>query len=435
MNVRAAAAKTLSPILKEEASLQSHFDDAAEKIPAQDRALFHTLVYGCLRHYEWLDFISQQLLSKKLKNKDSDVKALILLGIYQLELMRTPDHAAISETVQAAVKLKKPWAKNLVNAVLRNFVRERDNILNKTANSDEAQHNCPQWLLETLKQDWPKTWPTIVAAMAEQAPLTLRTNTLRQNREQLQELLSKSDIDCQPTSYSNVGIISSSPKVFELDCFKDGCFSVQDEAAQLSASLLQLEAGQRVLDACAAPGGKSTHILEQQPELKQLVSLEIDAKRAERMQQNFERLKLQQRATIQVADAANLNQWWDKQPFDRILLDAPCSASGIIRRHPDIKRLRRSDDPAQLSSLQEQLLKQLWQCLKPGGILLYATCSIFKRENEQQIAQFLQTQKDAKHLEINATWGEKRSFGRQLFPTKGAHDGFYYACLIKDQEI
>ncbi|WP_096086667.1 16S rRNA (cytosine(967)-C(5))-methyltransferase RsmB [Agaribacterium haliotis] len=433
MNARVAAAQILAPVLRQEASLQSLFDKQINKLDAKDRAFFHTLVFGCLRHYESLSFYLTKLLSKKLKNKDADVQALLLLGLYQLAYLRTPDHAAISETVNAAQKLKKPWSKKLVNAVLRNFQRQQKDLEQQKQGSDPALYNCPAWMLALFQKDWPEQWQKICEAMQSQPPLTLRCNINAQSRDRLAEELQQHGIHTSNCSFSDVGLVCDSPKVFELDAFRQGAFSAQDEAAQLSAELLQLAPGQRVLDACAAPGGKSAHIAEKQSELAKLLALEIDAERAERISENFERLKLHNKLELKVCDASALQQWWDGAAFDRILLDAPCSASGIIRRHPDIKCLRRSDDLQQLSQLQALLLGKLWQCLKPGGILVYATCSIFKRENEEQISGFLAEQQDAQELVIDANWGEKRDYGRQLFPQSGSHDGFYYACLQKSQ--
>ena len=431
MNIRAAAAQILAPVIRQEASLQSLFDRAASNIEAKDRAWFHTLVYGCLREFEWLNFLSNQLREKKLKAKDSDIKALILLGLYQLEFMRTPNHAAIAETVEAAVKLKKVWAKNLVNAVLRNFLRQREALLIKAAANPTASARCPNWILKQLHVDWPENCSDIIAAMNQQAPLTLRNNRRLQSREQLLDQLSQDGFELQPTSFSLSGLYCADASVLSHASFNRGAFSVQDEAAQLSAELLQLAPGLMVLDACAAPGGKSAHIVEHQPDIAELLALEIDAKRAERISENATRLQLNDKLHYKVADASELNTWWDGRCFDRILLDAPCSASGIIRRHPDIKRLRQADDLIELCRIQLKLLSNLWQCLKPGGILVYATCSIFKQENEHQIQRFLEAQPDAKELTINATWGQARPHGRQLFPQLNGHDGFYYACLHK----
>lgn len=429
MKVRASAALTLASLIKGEASLQSLFDKALEKVQERDRGLYHELVYGVLRHYELLLELQSALLEKKLKNKDSDILALILLGIYQIKFMRVPDHAAISETVSATKALKKNWAKALVNASLRNFIRKQGELEEKAAKAPQASACLPQWLLSEIQTDWPEHWQSIVSANQSKPPVTLRNNPRRQSREQLETTLKEAGILTQPNQWADQGLsLKLSADINKVEALSTGAANVQDEAAQLSAKLLQLEPNQRVLDACAAPGGKSSHILETEHSVA-LTALESDAERAELMQQNFIRGGLDPK--VIVCDAADLDHWWDGQTFDRVLLDAPCSAVGVIRRHPDIKLLRRENDLAKLVEIQSKLLQTLWRCLKPGGILVYATCSILKRENEAVVADFVSNEQTAEHIDIEANWGEKRPFGRQLLPKIDAHDGFYYAKLIK----
>lgn len=430
MNLRAHAALTLAPVLRGEQSLQSLFEPAVNKLEAKDRPYFHELIYGSLRQYESLEAAFKQLVSKKIKNKDADIKALILLGLYQLEHMHTPDHAVISESVKAVAVLKKHWAKGLVNAVLRNYQRQHEAIL-AHIQASAAHLNLPHWLVEKLKQDWPEQWQSVAEHIQYQPPVTLRNNASLGSRADALGRLHALNIECTETPYSTHGItLANSGDISSLNDIETGRLSVQDEAAQLAAPLLALENGQRVLDACAAPGGKTGHILESASSL-QLTALELEPERASRIHENLARLK--QEANVIIADAINLDAWFDGNAFDRILLDAPCSATGVIRRHPDIKLLRREDDLAKLADVQLTMLKQLWRCLKPGGVLVYATCSILKQENENIVAAFVDEQPGAQHVVIEARWGLARAYGRQLFPKQGSHDGFYYAKLYKEQ--
>ena len=424
MNIRAAAARVLAPVIRGEQSLQQHFDGALDKIEGKDRALFHELVYGTLRHYEVLHSISKALVDKLPRNKDADILALILLGLYQITHLRIPDHAALSETVAASKALKKVWAKNLINAVLRRYLREQE-----TLNTQHQRPCLPDWLLSHVQNDWPQQCADICQQSLLPAPITLRANRHQTHRDTLISVLNEQGIESQACTHADDGLrLNDSSDLRRIDEHLHKHFSVQDEAAQLAAPLMMLTAGQRVLDACAAPGGKSTHILEHSKTLA-LTALEIDEKRSQRIRDNLSRLDL--KATILCADACQTDDWWDGQRFDRILLDAPCSATGIIRRHPDIKLLRRPSDLAKLNELQQRLLQQLWPCLSPGGILLYATCSLLKCENVDQMRVFLANTSDAEEVPIDAEWGIAQDVGRQLLPQAQGHDGFYYARIKK----
>jgi 16S rRNA (cytosine967-C5)-methyltransferase len=260
--------------------------------------------------------------------------------------------------------------------------------------------------------------------------MCLRINQLKTTRTDYLALLQQANIAADNCNYAPQGIrLQQAVAVNQLPFFSEGWVSVQDEAAQLAATLLAPQAEQRILDACCAPGGKTCHLLELEPNLGEVLALDIDEKRLERVTENLQRLQLN--ATLLAADAANIDSWWDQKPFDSILLDAPCSATGVIRRNPDIKLHRSEQDIQQLSQLQLEILTALWTILKPGGRILYATCSVLPQENEQVVAKFCQQQTDAKHLTINADWGIKRDFGRQLFPQANGHDGFFYALLEK----
>lgn len=436
-NIRALAAKTLAPVLQQKASVSAGFEFHREKLDPSDRAFFQELCFGTLRHYHSLNEILEILLSKPLRNKDADVLALLLIGLYQIIEMRVPDHAAISETVSASKTLKKPWAKSLLNATLREYQRQTGSLSESFNDNEQYKYSHPPWLIGKIKKNWPLQWQEILTANNTKPPLFLRVNRRQTSRDEYLAQIQARGISATSCQYSEAGIqLDSAADLTSLPAFDLGVASVQDEAAQLSAFLLDLKPGQKVLDACCAPGGKTCHILEACPELADLTAIELEESRAVRVKENLQRLRLDKlNVKCQVADATNVDSWWDNKTFDRILLDAPCSATGVIRRHPDIKLLRRPDDLAKLAELQHELLAKLWPLLKPGGILLYATCSVLPQENEKVVARFLEQAIDASELpfEKTTTWGESRPVGRQLFPQLNGHDGFYYARLIKGE--
>jgi len=430
LNLRAHAAKLLTRVIKSNLSLSSLFPYQAANLSVQDEALLQELCFGVCRWYQRLNAQIDMLLDKPLRTKDTDVKILLLLGLYQLEFTRIPSHAAISETVQACKQLKKASASGLINAILRRSQREKETMLASLSKKTDYNQSHPYWLVKRLKHAWPERWQNICAANNERAPMTLRVNKNRTSRVNYLEALKTANISAAACLFSTSGISLEKPApVDNLPGFNDGQSSVQDEAAQLAAKLLQLAPGQHVLDACAAPGGKTCHLLESEPDLASLTALELDSERAKKIHQNLERLKLS--AKVIVGDASQPQEWWDQQSYDRILLDAPCSATGVIRRHPDIKLLRRDEDIATLATLQLEILTALWPLLKPRGILVYATCSVLPDENTQLIARFMAQQADAEILGIEANWGIEQPFGRQLFPQPQGHDGFYYARLQK----
>lgn len=431
MNSRLIAARVLNRVLQNGQSLTAALDEMlsgneSEAIDAKDKAFIQALCYGVCRHSYRLDFILNELLEKPLK--DQEVKALALVGLYQLEFMRVKPHAAVSETVHAA--RKKPWAKALLNALLRNYLRKQDDLIQKANDIPSSAVSHPDWLIQRIEQDWPQQAADIYLENNLQAPMALRVNLSRSSRESYLRQLDELGIGATSVEFCPSAIVLDKPVVVQLlPGFSEGHVSVQDTAAQLAATLLDVQPGQRVLDVCAAPGGKAAHILESQPQLKELVAVDIDDTRMQRVRENMQRLKLS--ATLQVGDAAKPDGWWDGQLFERILLDAPCSALGVIRRHPDIKLLRRSEDIDQLAALQLRILQAIWPLLAPGGILLYATCSILKQENEQQVMAFLRDHADAVVMPIVADWGIAGSCGRQIITGESAMDGFYYARLGK----
>ncbi|EAR62595.1 16S rRNA (cytosine(967)-C(5))-methyltransferase RsmB [Neptuniibacter caesariensis] len=429
-NIRTLAAQALTPLLQNKGSLNTKYPAIERRCADKDRGLLRELCYGTLRYYPQLNRVLQLLQNRPFKYKDIDVRALALVGLYQIQHTRIPAHAAIHETVEACKELNKPGAAKLLNAILRRFQREQDDITSELKGEDSYLYNHSEWMIAKLKNNWPDHWQAILEANNEQAPLTLRVNRRSISREEFQQQLNPV-IDSDPTVFSDQGLrLAESVNVESLPGYQVGAFSVQDEAAQLSADLLDLKPQQRVLDACAAPGGKLCHILESEPKLASVEAVELEAKRAERIEENLKRLRL--KATLHIGDASE-QSWWDGDLYDRILLDAPCSATGVIRRNPDIKFLRKGEDIHELAQIQSDILANCWAMLKPGGKLLYATCSIFPQENERQIKRFISNNSDAKHLAIDASWGIEREFGRQLFPEKGGHDGFYYALLEKTE--
>lgn len=430
MNPRLAAAKALTAVLNGKASLNSSLPLQLDKVEARDRGLTQDLAFGTARWHPRLSALANKLLQKPFKAADADVEALLLIGLYQLLYTRIPAHAAIGETVGCADKLKKPWAKGLLNAVLRNAQRESEALLSELEHDPVVRTAHPRWLQKSLKAFWPEQWETICAANNAHPPMILRVNRRHKTRDAYLQLLSESAIQAQPCTFSRDGIVlAEACDVRTLPGFAEGWISVQDEAAQLAADLLDLAPGQRVLDACCAPGGKTCHILEAEPKLAGVVAVDLEAKRLVRVRENLERLGLS--AELIAADGRDTATWWDGKPFQRILLDAPCSATGVIRRHPDIKLTRQPDDIAALATLQGELLDAMWHTLEIGGMLLYATCSTLPTENTEVIEAFLARTPGARELAIAGEFGIQQPHGRQLLAQEGGHDGFYYAKLIK----
>ncbi|BFM04846.1 16S rRNA (cytosine(967)-C(5))-methyltransferase RsmB [Halioxenophilus aromaticivorans] len=434
-DVRLVAAQTLAAILVEGKTLAQLMPKAADRVAPRDQPLLQELCYGTCRWYPQLKQLYLALVDKPLKAKDTDIEALFYLGFYQLQFTRIAPHAAINETVNCAKKLKKPWAVKLLNAVLRRAQREQESLQQELQQNPQATTAHPNWLIKAITKHWPDFAEAIFASNNAHPPMTLRVNRAQTTRDDYQTELVEQGIECQATEYSDVGItLARAQDTAKLPGFAQGQASVQDEAAQLAASLLDLKPGQRVLDACAAPGGKTCHMLETEPGLARVTALDISDKRLTKVQENIQRINrdwLQGQVELTAADALVLEDWFSGDQYDRILLDAPCSATGVIRRHPDIKLLRLANQVEQLATLQFELLTALWQTLKPGGRLVYATCSIFPTENTQVIERFLQQTDDAAEHKLAVTWGMEQPAGRQLLPRQGGHDGFYYCVLDK----
>lgn len=432
-NSRAIAAQIISRVLKEKISLTDALSAGVNtNIDSRDRAFIQELCYGVIRWYSSLRQLCSYLLKKPLNPTDQDVYALLLIGLYQLNYLRTSPHAAVHETVQAARELHKVWAVPLINGVLRSFQRQKASLLKKLPKDSHFAH--PDWLIKKLRQAWPNEWQAILAANNHLPPMSLRVNLLKITRRGYVQKLKDKDITGNSSELSQVGIIlDESCPVLNLPGFMEGEVSIQDTAAQLAASLLLLEPGQRVLDACAAPGGKTTHILEAQSGLVSCVAVDHDAIRLNKVKDNLNRLRLgDTKVQLLCAKAQDLKNTWKGELFDRILLDAPCSGTGVIRKHPDIKLLRREEDIAKLAEQQYQLISSLWGLLKPNGILLYVTCSVLPEENTEVLLRFLSHYKNAKEDVIDETWGIVCPIGRQILPQIHGSDGFYYARLRKD---
>ncbi|HPE61098.1 MAG TPA: 16S rRNA (cytosine(967)-C(5))-methyltransferase RsmB [Thiolinea sp.] len=431
MNIRAVASGALFQVVYQGNSLTEVLQ--APRVVAlseRDQSWVRNLCFGCVRWHVRLTVVLERLLSRPLKKSDRDVECLLRTGLYQLMYQRTPDHAAVNETVDAARRMKKkPWAGGLVNGVLRNFIRQREAVLAQVERSETGRYAFPRWLARHLKQDWPTHWRAIMEAGNAHPPLVLRVNQRAMTAADYQARLQAAGIEAILQAHAPEALVlEQAVAVASLPGFDDGLVSVQDAAAQLAARLLACEPEQRVLDACAAPGGKTCHLLECNPDLH-LLALDSSAARLEQVRDNLRRLQLQ--AVCKAVDAGAPETWWDGQGFDRILLDAPCSATGVIRRHPDIKVLRRETDIAALVQEQARLLAALWGVLKPGGQLLYVTCSVLQDENEGQLRTFTAAHPEAEVLSIRATWGMALTFGRQILPGDAGMDGFYYALLKK----
>lgn len=402
-----------------------------EALPGSAEPGTRALVYETLRLGHRLDFMLGKLLRKPIKPDDADLHALLLAGLCELTRFSAPDYAVVDGVVEATRKLDKPWAAKLANAVLRNFLRGRDGLEAEAGRDPAASVSHPAWLAKAIRADWPDEAGAIFAANNDKGPMWLRVNTRRVSVDDYRTRLAEAGIAVAAAGPVPEALMLQRPvEVAELPGFAQGQVSVQDAAAQLAAHLLDLQPGFRVLDACCAPGGKTGHILEHVPEGTRLTAVEKDAGRLDRVRENLQRLGLD--TELVAGDAARPDAWWDGEPFDRILLDAPCSGTGVIRRHPDIKWLRRASDIAAHAELQSRLLAALWPLLAPGGHLLYATCSILEAENAGRIEVLLAERTDAGAVPLPEILGTARGAGRQVLPGEGGMDGFFYALLAKN---
>lgn len=428
VNPRQLALQVLIRVVGKGQSLDDALSNVLAKFPnldTPDVALCRALANGVCRWYYALQNLLKPRLRKAFKPKDVDLEIILLMGMYQLMMMRINDHAAVNETVKLAQSQNKSWARGLINAVLRQLIRDGVNV-----QPDQINASYPKWIKNKLLEDWPEQSTSILLAGNQRAPMTLRVDLKQRTRDQQINIMREQGIDAKPHSLIDSAIVLEKPgSVTNIDGFQAGMISVQDAAAQIAAPLLDCKPGMRVLDACAAPGGKSAHILQACNELT-LIAIDKDESRLLLIDQNLQRIG--QQASVLCADAAKPADWYDGDQFDRILADVPCSASGVIRRHPDIKLLRRDDDIPKLVLQQQAILEALWSLLKPGGVLLYSTCSIFKDENEHQISGFVDNHKNCTVNSLKSVqWGDKRPHGRQILPGQQGMDGFYYARLHK----
>ena len=420
-NLRSMAAQAISQVLDRGQSLSTVLPDLQRNISEKDKSLLQELCFGVLRVLPKLEWCIGQLMAKPLTGKQRTLHYLIMVGLYQLMYTRIPAHAALAETVNGAVALKRPQLKGLINGVLRTFQRQQQQLEERSENN-ASRYLHPSWLLERIQSAYPDDWNAIVEANNKKPPMWLRVNQQHHSRDEYLSLLAAEEIIGYPHANHPSAIRLEEPTaVTRLPGFHDGWVTVQDASAQGCAELLEPQNNDKILDLCAAPGGKTTHILELAPKAN-VLAVDIDEQRLKRVHENLNRLNMH--AKVIMGDGKTPEQWASGETFDRILLDAPCSATGVIRRHPDIKWLRRNEDIAVLSQLQAEILRSIWPFLKVGGTLVYATCSILPEENSQQVSRFL-----AEYPEAQLNDGTEA--GRQMLPEIDGGDGFFYARLIK----
>lgn len=429
IDTRALAAQALAEIALRGASLRDVMERQAPKLAdSRDRALLMALLSDGSRWWLRFDAALDRLLENPLRQKEPAVHALLVLGLVQLEILQLPDYAAVAATVQATRALQRPRMAGLVNAVLRRWQRERVELLAALDAKPQTRHAHPAWLAKAMAHDWPDQADAVMASNNREPPLMLRVNRRRSERPALIERLQAAGYDAQAHSWLADGIVlPHSSDITRMPGFAEGQFAVQDGAAQIAADLADARDGQRVLDACAAPGGKACHLLERANIT--LTALEFDPARAKRIQQNLDRLGLS--ASVVTGDAGAPAAWWDGQPFDRILIDAPCSATGVLRRRPDVRLHRRDSDTATLAAQQRRILSALWPTLAVGGRLVYITCSLLRAENESIVGEWLATQSDARAVPFTLPAGQAAAVGWQVLPGDGDLDGMYYAVVEK----
>lgn len=424
LNLRSLAAQAVEQVLEKGQSLSNVLPPLQQKVSDKDKALLQELCFGVLRTLSQLDWLIGKLMSRPMTGKQRVVHYLIMVGIYQLLYTRIPPHAALAETVEGSVAIKRPQLKGLINGVLRQFQRQQEELLSEFSRS-EIRFLHPSWLLKRLQKAYPAQWEAIVEANNQRPPMWLRVNRVHHPRDGWPALLEEAGMKgFTHPAYPDAVRMETPVPVHALPGFEEGWVTVQDASAQGCITFLDPKNGEQILDLCAAPGGKTTHILEAAPEA-QVLAVDVDEQRLSRVYDNLKRLGM--KATVKQGDGRYPAQWCGEQQFDRILLDAPCSATGVIRRHPDIKWLRRDRDIAELAQLQSEILDAVWPHLKTGGTLVYATCSVLPEENSQQIKAFLLRTADA----VLSETGSADLPGQQNLPGAEEGDGFFYAKLIK----
>lgn len=423
-NLRSLSAQLIERVVDKGESLNTALPHAQKKLSDKDSALVQEICFGVLRTLPQLEALIGKLMERPLTGKQRVLHYLLMVGLYQMLYTRIPAHAILAETVAGAEVLKRANLKGLLNGVLRQFQRRQDELLASIAEGPQ-RYLHPGWLLKRLQQAWPEQWQQIIEANNARPPMWLRVNRQHHTRDNWLALLAENE----KTAYTDSDVpdalrLETPAPVSQLPGFEKGWVTVQDLSAQRCALLLEPQNGEQILDLCAAPGGKTTHILEIAPEA-QLLAVDVDSQRLKRVNENLQRLGMQ--AEVKQGDGRMPQAWCENRQFDRILLDAPCSATGVIRRHPDIKWLRRDRDIAELAKLQSEILEAVWPHLKPGGTLLYATCSILPDENQMQISAFLARHSDATAQAISGA----PETGLQVFPSVNGGDGFFYAKLVK----
>jgi len=418
----------LSRVILNGESLTAVLADETRDLPAREAAWSRALAYATVRWYIRLEAMVEGMLERPLKPRDAVIRVLLCQGLAEIFHFGTPDHAAVRETAELARTVQRPGSVGLVNALLRRALREREQLTEVMDRSPVSRHACPSWLIAGIRDAFPDQWEAVLQASTEPAPMTLRVNLARISREDLRDRLMQQGFAAEPHPLVPSALTLAEPMdVQGLPGFGEGLVSVQDAAAQWAAPLLDPRAGERVLDACAAPGGKTGHLLECVGGELDLLALDVDGGRLGLVRDNLRRLGYP--ARMQIGDLAKPENWWDGQSFDAILLDVPCSATGVIRRHPDIKLLRRPGDVADLAVRQGELLTAAWGLLRPGGRLLYATCSLLRAENEAVVAAWLAGNPDARILELDFPGGIDRDVGRAIALGTSGMDGFFYALL------
>lgn len=424
-NLRSLAAQAIEQVMEQGQSLSNVLPPLQQKVSDKDKALLQELCFGVMRTLSQLEWLVGKLMARPMTGKQRTIHYLIMVGFYQLLYTRIPPHAALAETVEGAVAVKRPQLKGLINGVLRQFQRQQDDLLAEFAGT-EKRFLHPEWLLKRLQKAYPQQWEAIVAANNMRPPMWLRVNRTYHSRDEWLGLLKEAEMNGFPhPDYPDAVRLAAPAPVHMLPGFEEGWVTVQDASAQGCMAWLEPQNGERILDLCAAPGGKTTYILEVAPQAS-VMAVDVDEQRLSRVYDNLKRLKM--KAEVKQGDGRTPAAWCGDEQFDRILLDAPCSATGVIRRHPDIKWLRRDRDIQELAQLQSEILDAIWPHLKTGGTLLYATCSVLPEENCQQIAAFLKRTPDAR---LDVTGTPERP-GKQNLPGAEEGDGFYYAKLIKE---
>jgi 16S rRNA (cytosine967-C5)-methyltransferase len=433
LDARAVAAEVTSRVLRERVTLEAALEAALAEAPRTVVPPARSLAFGAVRGFYRHEAILRRVLTQPGKSLEPLVRAILSVALFELEDARTPDYAVVDAAVSTAKAAGR--SAGLINALLRRFLRERDSLEADVARNPAARYAAPQWLAERLREDWPERWTDILAASDAQAPMWLRVNARHGTAADYVETLRQAGIEAVAEPRVPQSVLLHTPRdVGEVPGFAEGVVSVQDLGAQCVAFPLKLEPGQRVLDACAAPGGKTALMAEREPGLKRLVAVDIEGRRLARVRDNLERGGLP--AELVHGDAATPAGWWDGVPFDRVLLDAPCSALGVIRRHPDIRIRRSPQELAKMPALQTRLLEAAFGMLARGGRLVYATCTLTRRENSELIRAFLERTSTAAAVPVE-DWdgwpglGESDPFGRQILPGEAGADGFYYAALTK----